>query len=467
MAFPPSVSTRRPRRRRCPDAARRSLARVPTQPGAASGATRLVRRQIYTPSFTNWGAAVRVAPGCGGTRASSPRSSRGTRQYAQVLSVPTNLVNFGQAVNFPALLGITLAVFGAATLAHLLSSSASRRRREFALLKVLGFVQRQVRVSVSWQATTVAMVGIVVRRPARPRARQPRVAGVRVEPRRRPAHRGSRTALSCSSRAGVLVVGNLLALRPAALAARAHPGRRVARGVAPRRRYSPPRSSRGRGPLRAQHEVLCGDQDSPSPRSRAASASRASSVRSGLWWKSTTRRDSAAATEPDGVLGGGVAEEASVATSSAVSCASWISTSTLPASAIAASWYAPRPSSPGPSGRRAVVRHVGDRRAAVAHPVAVGPAALVGHLECGHREPLGLEGPRRDDLEAPRAPQPLGADREVRRRHAAREDVGGALAVLLVGQQQRDPRVVAVAALEEGQPVGVVPVQVRRAGSCR
>ncbi len=55
-----------------------------------------------------------------------------------------------------------LAVFGAATLAHLLVVSVSRRRREVGLLKVLGFVNRQVVSTVSWQATTLAVVGVVV-----------------------------------------------------------------------------------------------------------------------------------------------------------------------------------------------------------------------------------------------------------------------------------------------------------------
>ena len=65
------------------------------------------------------------------------------RRFASVLTpaaVPTDLVNFGQAVNFPALLGATLAIFGAAALAHLLFVSVARRRREVAVLKVIGFV---------------------------------------------------------------------------------------------------------------------------------------------------------------------------------------------------------------------------------------------------------------------------------------------------------------------------------------
>ena len=53
-------------------------------------------------------------------------------------------------------------IFGAATLLHLLVVSLSRRRREVGLLKVVGFVNRQVALTVAWQATTLAVVGIVI-----------------------------------------------------------------------------------------------------------------------------------------------------------------------------------------------------------------------------------------------------------------------------------------------------------------
>jgi ABC-type lipoprotein release transport system permease subunit len=77
-------------------------------------------------------------------------------------TIPTSLVNFGEAVNFPLILGCVLAVFGVATLLHLLVVSVVRRRREMGLLKALGFVNMQVGATVLWQATTVALVGIVV-----------------------------------------------------------------------------------------------------------------------------------------------------------------------------------------------------------------------------------------------------------------------------------------------------------------
>ena len=81
---------------------------------------------------------------------------------ATLPATPTSLINFGEAVDFPLIFGAILAIFGAATLAHLLVVSVSRRRREIGLLKVLGFVNSQVVSAVAWQATTVALVGIVV-----------------------------------------------------------------------------------------------------------------------------------------------------------------------------------------------------------------------------------------------------------------------------------------------------------------
>ncbi len=97
-----------------------------------------------------------------------PRGQAAIKHYLDTYSsiatqptTPSSLINFGEAVNFPLIFGVMLAVFGAATLAHLLVVSVSRRRREIGLLKVLGFVNRQVTYAVAWQASTVAFVGII------------------------------------------------------------------------------------------------------------------------------------------------------------------------------------------------------------------------------------------------------------------------------------------------------------------
>jgi FtsX-like permease family len=170
---------------------------------------------------SGWNVAVGVAPGASGT-ATVTRLEHQFAQNVDELSVPINLVNFGQAVDFPLLLGFTLALFGAATLAHVLFVSVARRRRQVALLKVLGFVRREVLLSVRWQAITIAVIGIIVGVPFG-------VALGRLVWRIFASHLGavplsvvpvSVIALVC----GVIIVGGVsLALVPAVLALRIRP----------------------------------------------------------------------------------------------------------------------------------------------------------------------------------------------------------------------------------------------------
>jgi ABC-type antimicrobial peptide transport system permease subunit len=132
---------------------------------------------------------------------------------------PTSLVNFGEAVDFPLIFGAMLAVFGAATLAHLLVVSVSRRRQDVGLLKVLGFVNRQVVSTVSWQATTLALVGVVIGVPLglvvgravwNTFANNLGAVPVTVVP----------LVLTAAIAAGVLVVANVIAIAPALAATR-------------------------------------------------------------------------------------------------------------------------------------------------------------------------------------------------------------------------------------------------------
>ena len=116
-----------------------------------------------------------------------------------------------------------LAVFGAATLAHLLVVSVSRRRRDLGLLKVLGFVNRQVVATVSWQATTLALVGVVVGVPLglivgravwNAFANNLGVVPVTVLP----------TLVVAAIAVGVLVGANVIAIAPAWVATRSKAG---------------------------------------------------------------------------------------------------------------------------------------------------------------------------------------------------------------------------------------------------
>jgi hypothetical protein len=162
---------------------------------------------------------------------SGPRGETAIKHYldayrstAALAITPTSLINFGEAVNFPLIFGAMLAVVGASTLAHLLVVSVSRRRREIGLLKVLGFVNRQVASAVAWQTTTLAFIGIIVGVPL----------GVVVGQATWKAFANNLGAVPVSIVpiwlvgvlvAGVIVVANVLAIGPALVATRSKPAR--------------------------------------------------------------------------------------------------------------------------------------------------------------------------------------------------------------------------------------------------
>ncbi len=54
------------------------------------------------------------------------------------------------------------AVVALLTVGNTLVTSVRRRRREFAVMRTIGFVRRQVSASVAWQATIVAVVAAVI-----------------------------------------------------------------------------------------------------------------------------------------------------------------------------------------------------------------------------------------------------------------------------------------------------------------
>jgi hypothetical protein len=72
------------------------------------------------------------------------------------------VANVQRVSGLPLALAALLAVLGAATLGHTLAISTRRRRRDLAVLKTLGFVRRQVWATLAWQATTMAVVALLV-----------------------------------------------------------------------------------------------------------------------------------------------------------------------------------------------------------------------------------------------------------------------------------------------------------------
>ena len=60
------------------------------------------------------------------------------------------------------MLASALAAGAIVALGLTLAASVRRRRRDLALLKTIGFTQRQLAESVAWQASVAAAIGIVV-----------------------------------------------------------------------------------------------------------------------------------------------------------------------------------------------------------------------------------------------------------------------------------------------------------------
>jgi ABC-type lipoprotein release transport system permease subunit len=164
---------------------------------------------------------VRSAPGPQG-KAALAALSRAYPYQVNLPRPPTNLVNFGEAVNFPLIVSLVVVLFGVGTLLHLLLTSLNRRRRETGLLKSLGMLRRQIAYCVSWQTTTIALIAILIGVPlgiAAGRLVWSAFAdnlGVGTQP--------VVTAAKIAGIAlGALIVANVLAVIPAFVAARARP----------------------------------------------------------------------------------------------------------------------------------------------------------------------------------------------------------------------------------------------------
>jgi hypothetical protein len=83
---------------------------------------------------------------------------------ANVLPVqrPAEIVNYRSMGTMPVILAGGVAAGAVAGLGFALVASVRRRRRDLALLKTLGFTRGQLAGAVAWQATVVAVVGLIV-----------------------------------------------------------------------------------------------------------------------------------------------------------------------------------------------------------------------------------------------------------------------------------------------------------------
>ena len=74
----------------------------------------------------------------------------------------SDLANLKRISGLPGILGGLLGLIAAGTLVHTLISSVRRRRADLAILRALGFVRRQVGITVAWQATTIIIIALAI-----------------------------------------------------------------------------------------------------------------------------------------------------------------------------------------------------------------------------------------------------------------------------------------------------------------
>ena len=75
---------------------------------------------------------------------------------------PAEIVNYRSMGTMPAILAGGLAAGAVTALGLTLVASVRRRRRDFALLKTLGFTRGQLAAAVAWQSSVIAVVGLVI-----------------------------------------------------------------------------------------------------------------------------------------------------------------------------------------------------------------------------------------------------------------------------------------------------------------
>jgi hypothetical protein len=75
---------------------------------------------------------------------------------------PAQIVNYRTVGSTPVILAVGLAAGAIIALGLTLAASVRRRRRDLALLKTLGFTRRQLATAVAWQATVIAVTGIIL-----------------------------------------------------------------------------------------------------------------------------------------------------------------------------------------------------------------------------------------------------------------------------------------------------------------
>jgi predicted lysophospholipase L1 biosynthesis ABC-type transport system permease subunit len=154
--------------------------------------------------------------------AANPDASSPGGTYDQTLVRAAEIVSYDQMTDEPLLLAGLLALGAMVSLVFTLSAAVRQRRRDLAVLKVLGLTGRQIRQAVRWQATLTVLIALAVGIPLG-------VAAGRVLWIRFADNLGVITTPSVpvialvAFAAGLVVLANAFAAGPASAAARLRP----------------------------------------------------------------------------------------------------------------------------------------------------------------------------------------------------------------------------------------------------
>jgi hypothetical protein len=107
----------------------------------------------------------RIATAANNAIAANPQAAGSDGVSVLGVQRPAQIVNYRTIGATPVVLAAGLAAGAVLALGLTLTASVRRRRRDLALLKVLGFTQRQLSAAIAWQSTVAAVIGVVVGTP--------------------------------------------------------------------------------------------------------------------------------------------------------------------------------------------------------------------------------------------------------------------------------------------------------------
>jgi hypothetical protein len=126
-------------------------------------------RNLYEGSPGPNAFLVRVKPGVSRVAALASLNAMltklgGRSNGGQVVGVqrPAQIINYRSLGSTPTVLGGALALGAVVALGFTLIASVRRRRRDLALLKILGFTRRQLAAAIGWQSSVAVGIGTVV-----------------------------------------------------------------------------------------------------------------------------------------------------------------------------------------------------------------------------------------------------------------------------------------------------------------